>query len=177
MFNFLTRSRSLTIRQDCVWHLKTDKRNRVRFKSVCVDSSNPSALSLSLSLSLSLCGTTYLWQSDLVTHSAPSNENFVHTLKQLHRMYCDRILLESERERETERETDRQTDGQTQTERHRQTDRQTDRLWGFRVIAIAVTGHLRPTLYTHILRPVLPTACESQWPTPTPPPPTPYCSL
>ena len=32
-------------------------------------------------------------QSDLVSHSAPSSENFVHTLKQLHRMDCDRILL------------------------------------------------------------------------------------
>ena len=28
-----------------------------------------------------ICGTTYLWQSDLVSHSAPSSVNFVHTLK------------------------------------------------------------------------------------------------
>ena len=29
----------------------------------------------------------------LVSHSAPSRENLVHTLKQLHVMDCDRILL------------------------------------------------------------------------------------
>ena len=34
----------------------------------------------SISLVL-IYGTTYLWQSDLVSHSAPSKVNFVHTLK------------------------------------------------------------------------------------------------
>ena len=43
-------------------------------------------------------GTTYLWQSDLVSHSAPSSENFVHTLKQLNRIDCDRILLWREKQ-------------------------------------------------------------------------------
>ena len=58
-------------------------------------------------------------------------------------------------------------------ERDRDTDRETER---FRVSAIDLTGHLRPTLYTHTtpinLRRVLPTACESNLS-----PPLPYCSL
>ena len=60
-------------------------------------------------------------------------ENFMYTMKELHRMDCDRKLLE--RERETERE------------RYRQTGRQTD--WVFLLTAIAVAGHLMPTLYNH----------------------------
>ena len=42
------------------------------------------------------------------------SENVVHTLKQLHRMDCDRILLG--REREGERQAERQTDRQTETD-------------------------------------------------------------
>ena len=56
-------------------------------------------------------------------------ENFMYTLKELHRMDCDRKLLEREKER------------------YRQTGRQRD--WVFRLTAIAVAGHLRPTLYNH----------------------------
>ena len=43
-------------------------------------------------------GTTYNWQTDLVSHSAPSSEDFVHTLNQLHRMDCDIILLGREKQ-------------------------------------------------------------------------------
>ena len=57
--------------------------------SVCLFLSCPClslclSLCVSLSLSLSLVfiyGTTYLWQSDLVSHWALSSVNFVHTLK------------------------------------------------------------------------------------------------
>ena len=44
----------------------------------------------------------FLWNNlpltDLVSRSAPSSENFVHTLKQLHKMDCDIILLGREKE-------------------------------------------------------------------------------
>ena len=63
-------------------------------------------------------------------------ENFVYTLTQLHRTDCDRKMPGGgERERDTERDT------------HRETERQ--RQIFFRLIAIAVTGHLRPRFYTH----------------------------
>ena len=48
-------------------------------------------------------GTTYLRQSDLVSYSAPSRVNFVHTLKQLHRTNCDKNTAR-ERDRERGRE-------------------------------------------------------------------------
>ena len=77
-------------------------------------------------------GTTYLWQSDLVSHSALSSENLVHTLKQLYRMDCDIILLGKER----------------QTEVFEWLQLQWLVIWD--------------TFYTPIeVRPVLPTACES----------------
>ena len=47
----------------------------------------------SISFSGAFLWTVFLWQSDRVSHSAPSSKNFVHTLKQLHRMDFDRILL------------------------------------------------------------------------------------
>ena len=42
--------------------------------------------------------------TDFVIHSAPSSESFVYTLKQLHRMDCNRKQLIGERERELELE-------------------------------------------------------------------------
>ena len=45
-------------------------------------------------------GTTYLWQWDLVSHSAPSSEDFVRTLKQLHGMDCGIILFGREKQSE-----------------------------------------------------------------------------
>ena len=43
-----------------------------------------------------LCFSMEQPRSDLVSNLASSSENFVHTLKQLHRMDCEKILLESE---------------------------------------------------------------------------------
>ena len=55
--------------------------------------------------SISFSGA-YLWNNLPLTtrycHSAPSSVNFVHTLKYLHRMDCDIILLGREREGQTE---------------------------------------------------------------------------
>ena len=65
-----------------------------------------------------------LWNS-LPLSVRSSSKIFVHTLKQLHRINFDRILLE--RETETETGTERQKDRDTDTDTDRQTDRQTMR--------------------------------------------------
>ena len=66
-----------------------------------------------------VCGATYCWQSDIGTHSAPPGETFVYVLKLL-RLIAARI----------------------KTARDRKKGAGTH---GVRVIAIAATGHLRPS--------------------------------
>ena len=78
-------------------------------------------------------GTTYLWQWDLVSHSAPSSEDIVHTLKQLHRMDCDIILFGREKQSEV-----------------------------FEWLPLQWHGHLRPTLYTD-RTPPSPFDCLWEW--------------
>ena len=96
----------------------------------------------------------YLWNNlPLRVRSCQSLSSFKCSCtpwSRLHRMDCDVILLG--RERETD--------------------------WGFWVIAIAMTGHLGPILYTH-RTPLSPSDCVWECPIPPPHPflSLPHCSL
>ena len=76
------------------------------------------------------------------TSDSSSSANLVYILRQFHRMGCDRKLLEE-----------------------RQTDRQRQRRRGFRVIgiAVAVTGHFRPSFYTLSVPPSFPDFSDVFW--------------
>ena len=69
----------------------------------------------------------------------------MYTLKQLGWT----VTKNKTKQKQRDRETDRQTDRQTERQRQRQRQRQRRSAFGVIGIAIAMTGHWRPSFYTH----------------------------